>query len=490
MLGRLRSLGKSDDPRRTLAVRLGAIFYVAGGLAVLITEWALPASVNYTVLTGASIIAITAGLGVCALPWERWPRRSLLVLPVAGNFLVGGVGLLAPNALPHYVDLYALTLVYVGLTQPPGSATAIMPLSVLSFVVGTRGPVNGGAVVNAVIAGAIGLFVSEALAHVVTRFGRAEDNLRDLLTATQTLSLAADVQDAADILCEAGRQLLRGDVAVVYTSVADQPGRYVSRSSRGGRLPSSRVTVDIDRERSGLGEALRQGRMSLVSDTREPGVVSERIVRSLGMASVLYAPLPAQIGHVGGLVVGWNKPVRRLDDIARTTTEVLSTEAGAVLERLGATARLVHEAETDPLTGLLNRRSFNRCLDATRAGDTVVLIDLDHFKQINDQRGHGAGDEVLRSMADCLRQASRSADHLGRWGGEACALIRPRTGLGGAHAVIERLRADWAATQPLTTFSAGIAERLGDEGPVLTLGRADAALYDAKRAGRDRVQLA
>jgi len=226
-----------------------------------------------------------------------------------------------------------------------------------------------------------------------------------------------------------------------------------------------------------------------VADAASSPLVSRRLV-SLGLSSLLFVPLPGQIGHVGALAVGWRAGLTRLDDVAQTTIEVLSTEAGGVLERAGVTARLVHEAESDPLTGLLNRRSFNVALSASKSGDSVVMIDLDRFKSVNDRYGHTRGDETLRAMATCIRGAARGSDAVCRWGWEEFAVVLVRTDAAGAGVVVERVRELWAEARPLTSFSAGIAERLDGEGPIMTLRRADEALYQAKRRGRDRVELA
>lgn len=204
---------------------------------------------------------------------------------------------------------------------------------------------------------------------------------------------------------------------------------------------------------------------------------------SLGLSSLLFVPLPGQIGHVGALAVGWRAGLTRLDDVAQTTIEVLSTEAGGVLERAGVTARLVHEAESDPLTGLLNRRSFNVALSASKSGDSVVMIDLNRFKSVNDRYGHTRGDETLRAMATCIRGAARGSDAVCRWGWEEFAVVLVRTDAAGAGVVVERVRELWAEARPLTSFSAGIAERLDGEGPIMTLRRADEALYQRSVVG-------
>ncbi len=163
-------------------------------------------------------------------------------------------------------------------------------------------------------------------------------------------------------------------------------------------------------------------------------------------------------------------------------------------------------AYTDALTGVANRRHFDevagRELDrATRLRDAVslVVVDADHFKQVNDVHGHAAGDAVLAALARVLRQSAREVDLVARIGGEEFALLLPSTDLGGARATAERVR---LAVEQLTvrhegallrvTVSAGVAERGPEvagqgEGVARLLARADAALYEAKARGRNRV---
>ncbi len=151
---------------------------------------------------------------------------------------------------------------------------------------------------------------------------------------------------------------------------------------------------------------------------------------------------------------------------------------------------------TDPLTGLHNRRHvFERLddlfLDARelRYPLTLVVIDLDHFKQINDSHGHAAGDQVLRHFAAQLQQALRPQDLVGRIGGEEFLLVLPNTSPQGARQVLGRLRGNLHAQPaalpgPRLDFSSGIAHLLPEDSVQALWTRADRALYRAKRAGR------
>ncbi|UQN06842.1 sensor domain-containing diguanylate cyclase [Deinococcus sp. QL22] len=161
---------------------------------------------------------------------------------------------------------------------------------------------------------------------------------------------------------------------------------------------------------------------------------------------------------------------------------------------------LYHLAHTDPLTGLPNRRALYPAVEtllvATSQGmaGSVILLDLDHFKRINDTYGHNVGDDVLMYTAALLRSALRDSDTVGRWGGEEFLVTLPDTDRVGATRVAERVRCLMQNTlQPpagQVTASLGVATcEPGDDLRVLT-ARADAAMYEAKQKGRNRVVVA
>ena len=153
-------------------------------------------------------------------------------------------------------------------------------------------------------------------------------------------------------------------------------------------------------------------------------------------------------------------------------------------------------AATDGLTKIANRRTFESTLEreiarATRSAEHVslVMVDIDHFKSLNDTHGHQAGDEVLRNVAAALAIECRDFDTPARYGGEEFAVVLPGCGPDEAFGIAERLRAAVAAAPSVVpiTASAGVATFPGQAGDADTLVRAaDDALYESKRAGRDR----
>jgi len=199
------------------------------------------------------------------------------------------------------------------------------------------------------------------------------------------------------------------------------------------------------------------------------------------------------------------------DDRRRELFETLGITVGSAIRRLTVEAdlrasrkALLHLATHDPLTGCANRRlaldrlsaELSRC---SRSGGamSIVILDIDHFKRINDTHGHLAGDAVLREAAQRLSTCIRDYDVCGRFGGEEFIVVLPGSGLAEGTATAERLRGSLARTPVAygevaveVRASCGVASCRGGASAEQLLRAADAALYRAKRAGRDRVEVA
>jgi diguanylate cyclase (GGDEF)-like protein len=215
------------------------------------------------------------------------------------------------------------------------------------------------------------------------------------------------------------------------------------------------------------------------------GTRGQLLIAVIGVGVTFAIPTPA----VGGDAYPLTEPAAAaLWMVIAGITGFAITELSRERERLEA--KLGHLARTDALTSLPNRRAWDEELArelarAERNGEPlcVALLDLDHFKAFNDRHGHQAGDEHLKATALEWRARLRAADLITRYGGEEFAVILPATVADRAVEIVERLR----ASVPLDeTVSSGIAEWDRSESGAELVARADQALYEAKRAGRDR----
>ncbi len=223
--------------------------------------------------------------------------------------------------------------------------------------------------------------------------------------------------------------------------------------------------------------------------------------------AVLAVPLVGRERVLGALLVYARDPSAFDPPPRRAYLTALGRQVAAALDNALRYARATEMSYQDTLTGLFNRRYLEEALETeVRRAEryalplSLAMIDIDFFKAYNDAHGHTRGDEVLRIVAQRLREQTRSADIVTRYGGEEFALILPMTTKARARLVAEKLRAEVAAlgieapadsSARVLTISAGVASYVEDGDTAASLLQAaDAALYDAKARGRNRVEVA
>jgi diguanylate cyclase (GGDEF)-like protein len=265
------------------------------------------------------------------------------------------------------------------------------------------------------------------------------------------------------------------------------------------------IGSSIERERSVCQIMIASGEPLVFGDMqKEPTLDGHPVVPLLPFHFYAGVPLLTPEGAaVGSFCILKRDP----QDAARFDVSTLIDLAAVSMDEVELwrlNQDLERAAQTDGLTGIANRRAFDQALErairrAHRTNEplSLLLLDLDHFKALNDTAGHGAGDEVLRRFAGILAQAARRPDDVAaRYGGEEFALILPATDQAGALEVAQRLKESLTAAQifhprgidGLVTVSIGAvtADSSTELSARVLVSAADARLYEAKRAGRNR----
>ena len=455
---------------RRAAGRQGGFLFAAAGVVTLATApMATRSGGNVGVLIAAGVTSFLVGLVAWRLPWHRWHHRALLTL-VGIAFVLITVGNYWGDADPYtYGVYYFLLFAWVGATQPPWTPAALAPVAAVAYAVPLEfSPLHRGAGLSAVfVAIPACVLVGETIARTVDALRHARDldarrvgDLEAIVGAGALLQGEVEQEDVGDLLARVGTSILHGNGALVLLRGGDE-----ALVTAGSHVLDGATLVDLLPPPSAIDSALSTG---------QPVVDGERIV----------VPLRGSAGTLG--VVAVNCPGHgEFDQFTLHVAHLFGAQAGLALDQVRAIEELTEAAMNDPLTGVGNRRRAAALLEHLRPGDAVVLIDLDHFKLVNDTAGHAAGDKVLVALGRYLHDHLRDADAVARYGGEEFLVVFRHAGQG-AGAAADRLVDGWRALTPLTTFSAGVAVHAPGRSPAATLGRADAALYRAKRTGRDR----
>ncbi|MEO1063210.1 MAG: GGDEF domain-containing protein [Actinomycetota bacterium] len=296
------------------------------------------------------------------------------------------------------------------------------------------------------------------------------DELGTLLHVTDVLAALDDDDRAAEAIGGLGIEILGGVAAAVLVR---HEGLQLLWSGGEPELGGG-----------ALEGAVRRVATRAIGAAR-PVLASDDLIEASGLAALHAVPLVASGRPIAVVVVAQDREPTEDDELS---VAVFAEHGGRALERILSLQRIADAALRDPLTGVANRRALDALLRQLRPGDAIALLDLDHFKAINDADGHVAGDQVLVTFARHLRRSTGAHDVVGRWGGEEFLIVLR----GAHHQALDRVEAiaeSWRETSPRTTFSAGVALSGRGITPDRLLAEADLALYRAKRAGRDEVCL-
>jgi diguanylate cyclase (GGDEF)-like protein/PAS domain S-box-containing protein len=355
-----------------------------------------------------------------------------------------------------------------------------------------------------------------AILENITERKQAEAELRDtnqrlsiwvqeLEHRTREISLLSDMGDLLRA-CRSPEEACSVIVPIIAKLFPDSAGivSLVSDHATGTVEPMARWGSDQPVEGFGVPEcwALRRGRPHVVINRAE-GPVCRHLERFDGR-SAMCVPMVAHGELLGVLSLVIREGTNLTDPRQRLATTV-AEHVSLALANLRLEETLRSQSIRDPLTGLFNRRYMEESLERevrravrNRASVGIIMLDIDHFKAINDTYGHDAGDALLRAVGSVLQRSIRAEDIACRYGGEEFTLILPEASLPDAaqradhlrHAVRQLVVPHRRQTLPMISLSAGVAI-YPDHGPATdaVLRAADAALYEAKARGRDRVVL-
>lgn len=249
-----------------------------------------------------------------------------------------------------------------------------------------------------------------------------------------------------------------------------------------------------------LAQTVREGApLEIIAPEAQAQAAEDPVLRILKSTCCVLVPLKDRQDKVVGVIFADNRITMK--PIPRESFRLLAlmaAHAGLAIENVRLYQAALQQADLDPLTQLWNRGAFQRKLmEALAAGEqsrqpaSLLLVDLDHFKEYNDRVGHLEGDQALVAVGQMLQQATRSGDYVARYGGEEFTVILPETTKLNALKLAERIRLALDQTSLPLTLSVGVATFPQDApGWKELLQQADRALYEAKRLGRNRVVIA
>jgi diguanylate cyclase (GGDEF)-like protein len=487
------------------AARQAAWLFLIAGILTIVTAY-LPGNrgVDHSVVSILGVISIAIGAAVRYLPWTRWPQSATLVLPLIALALIA-VGDRWGSVTPYTYGIYFVVLFcWVGLSQPrmtslrlllPAAGAYLAPLLAAPHPVATSVssvvPVMG---VCLLVGETVGWAVDEqhqamrAAQEAWAEAAHRSELLRSVAHAAGTIgALDSDavLQGVVDTLVGLGFDLVN------LCMIDDADASYTVTHARGIPVPGLEIRRPANQ---GTVALVRQRRTAVTIADYPNHPLAVPVLVEAGIRSTVAAPVWV-LGRMAAVLVAGKSDIggSQVEDVE--AFELLAGQAGLALENAHRFEEERHAREVlaevslrDELTGVGNRRHAVALLASLVPGDALVMIDLDHFKDVNDADGHSAGDEVLVALGDFLRRSVRDADLVARYGGEEFLVVLREVG-NQARWAAERLVYGWRDLGPRTTFSAGVALHHGEQAAQVTLNQADDALYAAKRLGRNRVAM-
>ncbi|HEX7254558.1 MAG TPA: GGDEF domain-containing protein [Gaiellaceae bacterium] len=444
-----------------------------------------PAGDGLTEIVLASGLTALIVLTVWLAPWHRLPQFAEVV-PALSYFVV--IALLRESqggALSGYSALAMLPVFWLALYGTREqlaigmaglAAVFFAPLLLLGA---PEYPATEWrrAILWICVAPIVGYTVQALVAELRSRADEtrlALANIEAVTLSMRQIGASTDPDAVRQAVCSSARSIAGADVVQLLEPSVD--GRLALTSAVGMRIPRAG-------EEAGGGLAHMSCKPVFLRDATHGA--------RHGARSMHFEPVLRDETSVAVLVLGWSKAVKRLSPRVESGMRMLAAEASIALDRARLLVQLQETARTDDLTGLPNRRAWDEELPrelARAARDAravcVAMLDLDRFKRFNDDRGHQAGDRLLKQAAAAWSSQLRASDMLARYGGEEFSLLLPGCTLDGAQTLVQRLRASMPDGE---TVSAGIACWDETETAEEFVGRADAALYAAKRGGRNRL---
>jgi diguanylate cyclase (GGDEF)-like protein len=507
----------TNDLRAQAFAREGLLRRAApflGAMLLALCVYPLPPSGNEPrILSAAAALSAVIVLLAIAAPWSRLPRFAEIVPPLAYFVVIALLRESDGASQSAYAVLAMLPMFWLALygtrrdlaVSIAGVAAVFLAPPLLVGAPEYPSSEWTRAILWICVAPIVGFTVQRLVRELRTRATESASQAAQLLAsqdeahqlivnmaavtdATREISRTTDAEVARHVICSAGCTITGGRFATLLEP--DAEGALVMTANH-GLQGSPPIRLPLEGESSGAAVAFVSGKPFFVEDARTDPRVSQRLTRATGAVSIHFEPVLRNEETVGVLVVGWNHVIQGLERQAISAIKMLAAETAMMMERANLLAKLEQSARTDDLTGLFNRRAWEEQLPremarARRASHPlcVAMLDLDLFKAYNDERGHQAGDRLLKQSTAAWGSELRASDILARYGGEEFTVALPGCSLSDAKSIVERLRAAMPSGQ---TVSAGVACWNGRESVEELVGRADAALYEAKRTGRDRL---